>query len=457
MTQDRDIVVIGCGAGGGTASQFARKIDRKSTITIFEKNKYPQYSKCGLPFVVSGVISDFKNLIEFNEEWFKKANIDLILEANVNKIDIKKEMIYAKQNDITIEKSFKKLIICTGAKSFIPPIENINIKGVFTVRTIDDTKKILAYSKNLKKATIIGAGLIGLEIADNLRQNGLQVTIVETLQNILANNLDEDMSKIVLEKIPCDISIYTNHTAKKVEQKDGKITKVIIKNKENNEEKYIETDILIIATGTKPDTMLARSIGCKIGITGGILVNEKSETTVKDVYAVGDCTEYIDYVTKKPLLAGLGSVAVRQGIAAGVNSAGGEYNLPMGFLNTNTSKFFNLDIAAVGPISIRIDNEFSVISARYNGSSLPDYYPGGKPISIKVLVDEYTGIIMGAQAVGENAAQRINTIACAILARLDIDTYRKLETAYAPPIAPTLDAETLVCDIAFMKIAQKKR
>lgn len=457
MTQDRDIIVIGCGAGGGTASQFARKTDRKSTITIFEKNKYPQYSKCGLPYVVSGVISDFKNLVEFNEEWFKKANIDLILEANVNKIDIKKEMIYAKKNDITIEKSFKKLIICTGAKSFIPPIENINIKGVFTVRTIDDTKKILAYSKNLKKATIIGAGLIGLEIADNLRQNGLQVTIVETLPNILANNLDEDMSKIVLEKIPCDISIYTNHTAKKVEQKDGKITKVIIKNKENNEEKYIETDILIIATGTKPDTMLARSIGCKIGITGGILVNEKSETTVKDVYAVGDCTEYIDYVTKKPLLVGLGSVAVRQGIAAGVNSAGGEYNLPMGFLNTNTSELFSLDIAAVGPISIRIDNEFSVISARYNGFSLPDYYPGGKPISIKVLVDEYTGMIMGAQAVGENAAQRINTIACAILARLDIDTYRKLETAYAPPIAPTLDAETLVCDIAFKKITRKKR
>lgn len=457
MTQDHDIVIIGCGAGGGTASQFARKTDRKSTITIFEKSKYPQYSKCGLPYAISGVISDSKNLVEFNEEWFKKANIDLILETIVEKIDIKKKRSYAKKNGKTIEKSFNKLIICTGAKPFIPPIENINVKGVFTVRTIDDAKEILAYSKNLKKATIIGAGLIGLEIADNLRKNDLKVTVVEALPNILANNLDEDMSKLVFEKIPSDISIYTNHTAIKVDQKDGNITKVIIKNKETNEEKSIDTDILIIATGTKPDTVLAKSIGCKIGSTGGILVNEKSETTVKDVFAVGDCTEYIDYVTKKPLIVGLGSIVVRQGIAAGVNVAGGEYILPFGFLNTNTSEFFDLDIASVGPISNRIDKEFSVISARFSGSSLPEYYPGGKPISIKILVDEYTGMIMGAQAVGENAAQRINTFACAILARLDIETLRKLETAYAPPIAPTLDAETLVCDMAFMKIARKKR
>jgi len=457
LTNDQDIVVIGCGAGGGTAAQFARKTDRKSTITIFEKGKYPQYSKCGLPYVLSGEISNAINLIEFSEEWFKKANIDLLTETTVEKIDIKNKLIYAKRANKIIEKSFNKLIICTGAKPFIPSIENINIEGIYTVRSIDDVNNISEYSKNVKNATIIGAGLIGLEIADNLQKKGLKITIIEALPNILSNNLDEDMIKHVFEKIPDDIIVYTDHIVEKVKDKENKITKVIIKDKKTNEKKPIDTDILIIAAGTKPDTMIARSIGCKTGTTGGILVNDKSETTVKDIYAVGDCTEYVDFVTKKPLRVGLGSIVVRQAIAAGINAAGGNYRLPQGFLNTCTSELFNIEIASVGPSSNKIDKEFSVITTRFSGSSIPEYFPGGKPIAIKILVDEYTGMIMGAQAVGEKAAKRINTFACAILARFDVDTLRKLETAYAPPIAPTLDAETLVCDMAFMKIARKKR
>ncbi|MCK4902534.1 MAG: FAD-dependent oxidoreductase, partial [Thermoplasmatales archaeon] len=447
MNQGKKIAIIGCGAGGGTAAQFARKTDRKAEITIFEKGKYSQYSKCGLPYVISGTIADFNNLIEFSEDWFKKANIDLHLETTVEKIDAKKKIIIAKKRNNVVEKSYDTLIIATGAKPFIPPIENVDVDGVFVVRTIDDVKNISSFIKKNGNATIVGAGLIGLEMTDNLRKKGMKITVVETLPMILANNLDEDMVKIVGERIPDDVKILTNHRVEKVESTNGKISKIVIKSQEKNEEITIDSDLLIIAAGTKPDIDLAKSIGCKIGKTGGIIVNKRCETSVQNVYAIGDCTEFVDYITAKPSLVGLGSIVVRQGISSGINAAGGDYELHKGVLNTSTSEFFGVEIAAVGPTTKGIEDIFSVVTGHFNGSSLPHYYPGGKPISVKILVDKYTGLIISAQAVGENAAQRINLFASAILGQLDIETLRKLETAYAPPIAPTLDVVTLVCDI----------
>ena len=460
MSQNSDIVIIGCGTGGGTAAQFARKTDRKSSVTIFEKGKYPQYSKCGIPYTISKIIPKTSDLIEFSEEWFKNANIDLFLETTVEKIDVDNQIVFAKKGNTVIEKSYGSLIICTGARPFFPPIQNLQedsklVDGVYVVRTIDDAEKISLNVKKDGNATIIGAGLIGLEMADNLHKKGMNVSVVEMLPHILSNTLDEDMSKIVHEKILSRVKLFTNHLAIKIESKNGKIRKVFIKNNETNEEQNIDTDLLIIATGSKPDITLAKDSGCKIGETGGIIVNEKSETRLKNIYAVGDCTEYLDFVTKKSVPIGLGSISVRQGIAAGINAAGGDYKLPNGVLQTRTSEFFGLEIAAVGPINDLI-RDMSVVSGKFNGSSHPDYFPGGKPISLKVTVDEKTGHILSAQAVGDNAAQRINTFACAILSGIDVEIFRKLETAYAPPIAPTLDAVTLVCDIVSKKLSRKR-
>jgi NADH oxidase (H2O2-forming) len=460
LNQDRDIVIIGCGAGGGTVAQFARKTDRKSSITLFEKGKYPQYSKCGLPYAISHIIPEFKDLIEFSEDWFKKAHIDLLLETTVEEIDVNKQVVIAKKRNKSFEKPYDSLIIATGARPCIPPIQNIKdngtlVDGVHVLRTIDDAAQISPFIQKGRKAIIVGAGLIGLEMADNLHKKGMNVTVVEMLPQILPNTLDEDMSKIVREEASSNVSLLTNHLATKIESKNGKISKVFIKNNETGEEQDIDTDLLIIATGCKPDVSLAKTVGCKIGETGGIIVNEKSETSVKNIYAAGDCTEYLDFVTKKPVPIGLGSITVRQAIAAGINAAGGEYRLPKGALQTRTSEFFGLEIAAVGP-TINHMKDISVVSGKFSGSSLPEYFPGGKPITVKVTVDEKTGLILSAQAVGNNAAQRINTFACAILSGMSVETFRKLETAYAPPIAPTLDAVTLVCDIVSIKLNRKR-
>jgi NADH oxidase (H2O2-forming) len=455
LTGEKNIVIIGCGAGGGTAAQFARKTDRNAKITIFEKGKYPQYSKCGLPYVISGQIKEFNDLIEFSADWFKKNQIDLFLETTVEKIDLKNKIIYAKKSNEQIKKEFDFLIIATGATPTIPPIENIEkngklINGIYTLRTIEDGKQIVSAINKGKKVLIVGAGLIGLEMAGSLYNKEMEVTIIEFLPDILSNILDKDMITPILSRLSEKSKLYTNHKLIKIEEKNGKLEKVYFKDNKTNEQKELMTDLILIATGVKPNVSIAKSIGCKIGKHGGIIVNEKAETSIKNVYAVGDCTEFIDFITKKPIPIGLGSIAVRQGIAAGINCSGGEYHLPKGVLQTCTSSFSGVEIASVG-----IFNE-EFITGKYNGSSLPNYFPGGKPISIKVFADN-NGTILGAQAVGSNASKRIDTFACAIISGVNIDDFRKLETAYAPPIAPTLNAMTLACDIISKKLSLKRK
>lgn len=461
MNKPRQIVIIGCGAGGGTAAQFARKTDRTASITIVERGPYTQYSKCGLPYAIAGIIPAFHNLIEFSEEWFTKERIEVLLGTTVDEINMEQRVVRAKKGKEGIEKTFDSLILATGANPWIPPIENIQVNGcllsgVFVVRTIDDGKQIIAHMKKGKHATIIGAGLIGLEMADALHQKGMIVTVVEALPSILANTIDDDMSEQVLQSIQEKITVYTNHLAIRIEKQKDVLTSLIIKEKITHEEKRIQTDLLIIATGTKPEITLAKTLGCAIGKTGGISVNGKSETSIRNVYAVGDCTEYNDYITKEPVGIGLGSIVVRQGIAAGINAAGGVYSLPAGVLLSRTSDFFGVEIAAVGPMKHAVEH-LPVISGKYKGSSRPEYFPNGEPIMIKVAAHKDTGELLYAQAVGSNAAQRINTFACAILCKSTIEEFRKLETTYAPPIAPTLDAVTLACDVVALKVSRKRR
>jgi len=460
MTKN-NIIIIGCGAGGGTAAQFARKTDRKASITIFEQTSFPQYSKCGLPYTISGDIPEIMDLIEFSKEWFEKARIDLHLNTTVDHIDSEKNILYvSNENNTKQEYEFETIILATGASPFIPPIKNIQKNGVFpngvfSLRTINDAQNISKQVKKGKHALVIGAGFIGLEIAECLHKMGMNVTIIEAMQTILPQLLDSDLSNQIQKHLEQYITIKLHHFVKDIQVTNNQVTHVYVEHAETHEKLTLPADLIILATGTRPNIRLAKELKCTIGSSGGIVVNNKSETSQKNVYAVGDCTEFIDFITKKPVPIGLGSIAVRQAIAAGVNAAGGQYELQNGVLQTCTSEFFGLEIASVGP-SISQLEELKPIVGKHTGSSRPEYFPGGKSITCKTYIDSSTGSILGARAIGTNAAQRINTYATALLANMNIETFRTLRTAYAPPIAPTLDTVTIAADIAATKWQRKR-
>ncbi|HEC81815.1 MAG TPA: NAD(FAD)-dependent dehydrogenase, partial [Thermoplasmatales archaeon] len=439
----RRIVVVGGGAAGGTAAQFARKTDRKAEITVFEAGAYPQYSKCALPYLISKRVED---VIEFSREWFERANINLFLETVVKEVDVKGKRVVAEHGGETIEKEYDSLIIATGANSVVPPIPGVRskdgglAKGVFLLRTLDDAHGISAFLPKVKHAVIVGAGAIGLEMTEALHALGVKVTVVEMLPSILPGMLDEDMANLLQRVMPEDVTVFTGRRVTRVEREGDAVKSVVIED-EKGEQQTIDADLVLIATGVKANVEVAKKIGCRLGDYGGVVVDEGCRTSLKDVYAVGDCTEYFDFVTKKLFPVGLGSIAVRQGIVAGVNAAGGRMFLPEGFVQTRTTKLFGVEVAAVGPTANQVE-DFKPVTGRFTGSSLPDYFPGGQDVTVKVIVNPSEGVVIGAQAVGENAAQRINTFACAVMNMMSIEMLSQLETAYAPPVAPTLDPLT---------------
>jgi NADH oxidase (H2O2-forming) len=459
VVDEQHILIIGCGAAGGTAAQFARKTNRKAHITIIEKGPHPHYSKCGLPYAISRSIPSFSDLIEFSIDWFTKANIQLLLNTTVAKINHTAKTITITNNKTTNTKPYHKLIIATGADPTIPPIPGLvtkrsTPKGVHVLRTIEHGKSIQKYVQKGKPVIIIGAGLIGLEMADALTKLGMKVTVIEALPTILTSFLDPDMAQILHQHLQQHITLHTNHLVQKIETQNDAVNAVHILNKETKKTLTLPASQVIIATGIQPNTQLAQKLGCQIGTTGGIKINNKTETSINNIYAIGDCTEYPDFITQKPVPIGLGSIVIRQGIAAGVNAAGGTYDLPPGVLLTRTSEFFGLEIAGVGPTTSQIKPQ--PVNGRFSGSSLPDYFPGGKSITMKINIHPLHGTIQNAQAVGENTAQRINVYASAILKKMTVEEFRRLETAYAPPIAPTLDVLTLTADVASLKQTRRR-
>lgn len=461
MSDEKRIVIIGCGAGGGTAAQFARKTDRKAKITVIEKGPYTQYSKCGLPYTISGRIPEFLGLIEYSVEWFEKMKIEVLLQTKVIDIDMDGRVVKASGSEGELSREFDELIIATGAEPFLPPIKGIKdeserlVDGCFVVRTIDDAKAISARVSKGEKAVVVGAGLIGLEVGEALVERGMKVTVVEALPQILGGTLDDEMGGLVQSHLEeHGMTIMTDCLVSEAHVGSSGVSGVMVKKGEESFD--LNCSLLIVATGVRQTTSLAQKIGCTIGEKRGIVVDAGSRTNVEHVYAVGDCTQYKDFVTGDDIPIGLGSIVVRQAIAAGTNAAGGSYEIPAGVLLTRTSEFFGLQIGGVGPCGDRF-GDIETASGKFAGSSLPEYVPGGKSIVVKVQADALSGDIVGAQTVGSSAAQRANVFAAAILGGLSVEEFRRLETAYAPAVAPTLDALSLATDMVAMKLARKKR
>ncbi len=464
----RKIVIVGGGCGGGTAAQFARKTDSGSEITIIEREVYPQYSRCGLPYGISGVIPELTNLIEAPEERLRKSRISVHLGSTVTKVDTEGKIVHvSKQEGDELELEYDSLVLATGAKAVVPPIKGAfreggmpdELKeGVYVLRTIEDARGIQSLASKGKRAVVIGAGLVGLEVAEALLIRGCKVTVIEYLSNCILAMVDDDMAQMMAAALDRDgVKLFTEYEATEILGEE-KANCVVANDRKTGEERTFYADVIVFATGQRGETDIAKSIGCATGPTRQISVDDRCETSVKGVFAVGDCTEYPEFVTGKPTVSGLGTIAVKMAMVAGVNAAGGDERLPKGFLQTRATEPFGCQVAAVGPTSAQLEQAgMKPLIGKVRGFTLPDYFPGRKEIYVKVLAHPEDGRILGAQIVGESRVHmRINAYAAAVQAGMTVHDFAKLETAYCPPAAPTMDVITIACEAVRVKMRRAK-
>jgi NADH oxidase (H2O2-forming) len=444
----RRIIIVGAHAAGCDAAAAARLTDREAEIIMFTNERYAGYSRCGLPFVLGGHIKSFQDLIVFPSSYFKMNKIDLRLEANVTNVDVKSKTVEVQYKDGRVENlQYDSLIIATGARPAVPPIKGREKRGVYVLRTIDDGERIEQAIKESRSAVVIGAGLIGLELGVAFVERGLKTTIVELLPQILPSMLDKDVADFVQRELEKrGLRIITGRSVEEI-LGDDKVTGVAVSGEQ------IQADIVVIATGVKGNVELAQKAGLELGETKLIKVNMRMETSVKDVYACGDCVESIHIITKRPVVCQLGTTAVRQARVAGTNAAGG-YAIFSGVLGAAVTRLFDLEIGAVGLMEASAQRVgIETVSMTLSGKTRAGYYPGALPIRIKLVVERETEKIIGAQIVGgEGVAQRINALSFAILKEMTVRELARAETCYAPPVSETWDPTILTAQALLKKL-----
>ena len=453
------ILVIGCGAAGATAAQFARKTNRAADVVLLSRESYGEYSKCGLPYALSGVVADFDSLIEYPPAWFRRFGIELRPGTDVTGIDPigRSVKVVSLSDGVEEQMDYDSLIVATGARSKVPPTpgalrgDGLLESGIFTLRTMDDARAIAEHLARAATGMIVGSGLIGMEMAEAMVERGIE-TYVRLRTHVLTGMIDDDIARPIEEAAESKGVHFIRRTTVSGIRRE-KQTEVTLRNLDSDEESRHRVDIVIISAGGEPETTLAAAAGCSVGLHGGIIIDGRCRTSVDGIYAAGDCTEYPDFVTGVSTGVGLGSVAVRQGRVAGTNAAEGDECLAAGLLNSRTTELFGLEVAAVGPTRNELRQAgIEPIVGKATGSTLPDYFPGGTSITVKVLAHPEDGCILGAQVVGvEGAHQRANVFAAAVLNRMTVQQFLQMETCYAPPAAPTLDCMTLAADAARIK------
>ena len=443
------IVIIGANAAGVEAASAARKKDRTAEITLLTQEKTAGYSRCGLPFVIGGQIPNFKDLIVYPSAYFQMLKLVLKNETKVTAINTKEKIITAiDKSGNTVTQQYDSLIIATGADAFMPPIRGREKQGILSLRNLEDGDRILqAVQNGAKSAVIMGAGLIGLETGVALIERGLKVTIVEMLPQILPQMLDADIAKQVQEHlVERGMSILTGKTVEEF-LGDDKVTGIIAGGEK------IEADLFVSAFGVRANTKLAVDAGIPLGESRAIKTNARMETEVRDIYAIGDCAEAPNIITHRQTCAQLGTVAVRQGKVAGINSAG-EYAQFTGVLGSAVTRLFEIEAGVTGlteasAARARID----VVTGTISSKTKADYYPNAKPVKVKLIVEKESQRIIGAQVVGgEEVTQRINAVSFAIQKQMTIRELAKADTAYAPPLNETWEPLVLAAEMVLMKL-----
>lgn len=429
------IIIIGGVAGGMSAATRLRRLMEDAEITIFEKGPFVSFANCGLPYYVSGEIANRDSLLVQTPESLKaRFNLDVRPFHEVISISPADHTVTVRYDGQEFTESYDKLILSPGAKPFVPTIEGLaEAKNTFTLRNVPDLDEIMvALDNHPKEAVVIGAGFIGLEMAENLAKRGLQVTIVEKAPHVLPP-LDQEMAAFVqAELLANGVRVITSQSATRFEDQ-GKVIAL-----ENGQK--ITSDLTILSVGVEPENGLAKAAGIELGLRGGILVNENYETSQKDIFAVGDAIVVKQEITGQDALISLASPANRQGRQVADVIAGlGRTN--KGSIGTAIVRAFDMTAASTG-LSERIlrMNQLPYKVLHVSGKDHAGYYPGATDMTLKLLFDPNTGKIYGAQGVGKKGVdKRIDILATAIKGNLTVFDLPELEFTYAPPFGSAKD------------------
>lgn len=433
------VVIVGGVAGGATAAARIRRLDEQAEIVVFERSGYISYANCGLPYYIGDVITDPEELtLQTPENFFSRFRIKMKVRHEVTAIDSERKKVCVKnlENGEEFEETYDKLILSPGAKPAQPRLPGVGIKKLFTLRTVEDTFRIKEYinQKHPKLAVLAGGGFIGLELAENLRDLGMEVTIVQRPKQLM-NPFDADMASMIHSEMRRHgVKLVLGHTVEGFEEKDGGVD-ILLK-----DEKPLHADMVVLAIGVVPDTNLAKEAGLELGIKGSIVVNERMETSKPDIYAAGDAVQVKHYVTGQDALISLAGPANKQGRIIADNICGGDSKY-LGSQGSSVIKVFDMTAAVTGI------NETNARKAGLNADAVilspmshAGYYPGGKVMTMKVVFEKDTYRLLGAQIVGyEGVDKRIDVLAAAIHAGLKATGLKDLDLAYAPPYSSAKD------------------
>ena len=432
-------IIIGGVAGGATAAARLRRVDEKSDILLLEKGKYISYANCGLPYYIGGVIDEReKLLVQTPASFGQRFRVDVRVENEVIAIHPQNKTITVRTVDGgEYEETYDKLLLSPGATPVRPPLEGIDSEGIFTLRNVEDTDRIKSYLTEhaVKRAVVVGAGFIGLEMAENLHHAGVSVSVVEMGNQVMAP-IDFSMAAPVHQHlVQKGVSLYLEEGVTHFQRTEQGIT-VFLKSG-----KTIPADMVLLSIGVRPATALARDAGLKIGEAGGIWVNEYLETSEKDIYAVGDAIEYPHPLTGKPWLNYLANPANRQGRIVADNMVFGNKVSYEGAIGTSIAKVFDMTVASTGLAAKRLKQwEMEYQSSVTHSASHAGYYPDALPLTLKLTFHPVTGKLYGAQCIGyEGVDKRIDQIAGLIKRGGTVYDLMETEHTYAPPFSSAKD------------------
>lgn len=432
-------LIVGGVAGGATAAARLRRIDENADIILFEKGNYISFANCGLPYYIGNTIERREALfLQTPISFGNRYNVDVRNNQEVISINrTQKSVLVRKVNGDLYEESYDKLLLSPGANPFIPKLPGIDLDGIFTLRNIEDTDKIksIAIAQSTQKAVIVGAGFIGMEMVENLRHLGIDVTIVE-MANRLLPMLDYEMSAFLKKELEANsVKIYLQSAVKQFERVGERLS-ISLSTGVN-----LDADMVILSVGVSPNVELAQNANLTLGNTGGIWVNEYLQTSDSDIYAVGDAIEFPHPITHKPWLNFLANPANRQGRLVADNMVRGNVVKYEGAIGTAIAKVFSLTAATTGLSEHKLQNEnISYLTSITHSASHASYYPNSYQMAIKLTFSPENGKIFGAQIVGkEGVDKRIDQIALLIKNGGTIYDLTSIEHAYAPPFSSAKD------------------